>query len=49
MSQEERIMHQLKELHDWTVHANKTIARIMWILSIVMIVTLGTLLRVLFR
>lgn len=48
MGQEEHILHQLKELHDWTVHANKQMNAMMWILCVLALIAFGTLLRVLF-
>lgn len=30
MSQEEHILHELKEMHGWIAHADKQISRIKW-------------------
>lgn len=30
MSQEEHILHELKEMHNWVGHVDKQIARIKW-------------------
>lgn len=30
MSQEEHILHELKEMHTWVAHADKQISRIKW-------------------
>ena len=43
MSQEEHILHQLKEMHDWTLHINKQVVKIVWaqlILTAIMIIAL---------
>jgi hypothetical protein len=43
MSQEEHILHQLKELRDWTLHINKQVMRIVWmqcILTAIMVVAI---------
>ena len=30
MSQEEHILHELKEMHSWIAHADRQISRIKW-------------------
>ena len=30
MSQEEHILHELKEMHNWIAHTDKQISRIKW-------------------
>ena len=30
MSQEEHILHELKEMHSWIAHADKQISRVKW-------------------
>lgn len=30
MSQEEHILHELKQMHSWIAHADKQISRIKW-------------------
>ena len=30
MSQEEHILHELKEMHSWVAHADKQISRVKW-------------------
>lgn len=32
MSQEEHILHQLKEMHTWVAHADTQLSRIKWLL-----------------
>lgn len=49
MGQEEHVLHQLKALHDWTVQANKQMARIMWILCGLIVIAVGIFLRVMFK
>ncbi len=30
MSQEEHILHELKEMHSWVAHADRQISRVKW-------------------
>ena len=32
MSQEEHILHELKEMHSWTAHADRQMSRVKWAL-----------------
>ena len=45
MSQEEHILHQLKEMHSWVMHADKSIARIKWALYGIILVLLGIVVK----
>ena len=41
MSHEEHVLHQLKEMHGWMIHADKSIARIKWSLYGMLLILVG--------
>lgn len=41
MSQEEHILHELKSMHKWMEHADRSIARIKWSLYGMLVLLLG--------
>ncbi|MBU0605120.1 MAG: hypothetical protein KKH77_02400 [Candidatus Omnitrophica bacterium] len=49
MSQEEHILHTLKEMREWTAHADRQLSRIKWALYGLTVILVTTILLVVFK
>lgn len=49
MSQEEHILHELKEMHGWIAHADKQISRVKWSLFGILSIQIITMLLILVK